>query len=399
MRSEDVWDGHPGGLSGGVTVIVAVELEGYDDDVEAKAVLKGSMVQLTPTYRARLTYRFAPKVPLNADDTDGPGDILIPDDYEATVFGGVDENNDVSRIRRYVALRVLHALRDAEGDLKSWRTNPLRDLLENLPPDPANLTATATAMQATIDQLGSDPSVVSLQAAIAARLSAMAGQRLPLDPSLGFASSRPDELVRAVRLYVDAARTRNVGDASLGSANVLYLALLLEALEARRRANAVVTTILAVEEPEAHLHSSLQRRLFRYLLRSEPTLLLTTHSPHIAAVTRLRSFVLLRDSLGGGTVGYTTTGLQIGETQAQDLERYLDVALLEVAVRPLARRVGRDEFDFDTRPPGESPDAQRCAHGPAGVTEDVFEGFGRAVSDNGMLGELVGAGDEHAHPQ
>jgi putative ATP-dependent endonuclease of the OLD family len=333
LQAEDVWEGHPKGLGGGVVVTVQVELQGYDDDADAKGILDGCTVSRSP-YTARLTYRFYPRSsgPESAGAGTGNGEgesrALTPQDYEFIVFGGENEADDIRSIRRDIALRVLPALRDAEHDLQSARRNPLRDLLELLPMDPANLEATAAIVASAMDQLAEDPSVSELEERLSTRLREMLGSRFLFEPTLGFTSSRPDELVRAVRLYLDVARRRGVAESSLGSANVIYLGLLLEVLASQRQADQFVATLVAVEEPEAHLHVALQRRLFHYLLRRESTLVLTTHSPHIAAVTPIGSFVVLRRT-EEGTVGHTTSSLPVTEQQAEDLERYIDVSRAE----------------------------------------------------------------------
>ncbi|MBR7518904.1 hypothetical protein KC217_24910, partial [Mycobacterium tuberculosis] len=48
------------------------------------------------------------------------------------VFGGGDETRSLpSRVRRRIAIELLDALRDAEGQLGNWRSSPLRPLLED----------------------------------------------------------------------------------------------------------------------------------------------------------------------------------------------------------------------------------------------------------------------------
>ncbi|MEU8606042.1 ATP-dependent nuclease [Streptomyces parvulus] len=331
LREEDVWEGHPAGLAGGAEVTIVVELRGFDDDADAKSILSSATVDFDP-YVARLTYRFAPRSEVATADgsqVQPTGRPLTAKDYDVVVFAGDRETNDVRAIRREVALRVLPALRDAEGDLQNWRRSPMRDLLERLPLDPANLEATASAIATAVEQLTKDANVAKLEGHLTDRLGEMFGPRLAPQPTLGFASSKPDELIRAVRLFFDTARRRSISDTSLGSANVIYLGLLLEALSQQRLDEEFIATLIAVEEPEAHLHVTLQRHLFGYLLRTGPSLILTTHSPHIAAVAPVRSFIVLR-ATENGTIGATTAAIPVSDKEAADLERYLDVSRAEV---------------------------------------------------------------------
>ncbi|GHS89832.1 ATP-dependent endonuclease [Actinomycetota bacterium] len=337
LRAEDFHEGpHGKPMGSGGDIVIRIDLAGYDEDIDALSVLADASMP-DVNHRARFTYVYRPRSSVtvgSADEQEERAETprersLVAADYEYLIYGGDDVTNDARHLRRDVAIRVLPALRDVESDLQTWRRNPLRDILDRLPPSSDKLHEVASDLAAAMDKLSTDSNIAALERNIADRLNLMIGAKNTVAPSLGFASTDEGDLVRFVRLFIDAARRHTVGDTSLGGANVLYLALLLESLTQQRNANAFVATLLAVEEPEAHLHVAMQRRLFHHLLRSESALILTTHSPHIAAVAPLASYVILR-STPTGTVGATTAAIDLNQHERADLERYMDQTRAEL---------------------------------------------------------------------
>ncbi|MGN8094758.1 ATP-dependent nuclease [Methylobacterium sp. 22177] len=336
---EHFWDGL-GDDKLGATIEISVEFTDFDADTRLMAHLADCLVDPGPPMVARLTYRFQPKA--SAGGT--PASLA---DYEYVVFGGDDPDNAVGAgLRRMLPLDLLPALRDAEKDLANWRRSPLRPLIENLAGTLAD--ADREAIQAAVDDaqraLSGRPEVGGVAQTISDRLAGMVGPAHATSVALGLAPTRLDALLRALRLLIDQG-ARGVADASLGTANLVFLALKSLELDRLIEEDERDFTFLAVEEPEAHLHPHVQRLVYRHFLKAaEPTeeedddphpdedpvigrhvTILTTHSPHIASIAPLRSIVLLRRQADGSTSGVSTANVALSDTEVDDLQRYIDV--------------------------------------------------------------------------
>lgn len=329
LRLDDFWDGLPRPLMATDVIDISLEFTGFESSENLLAVLADHLVSPSPMV-ARITYRFQPIPTLGRAPRS-------ESDYEFILFGGDRPDNAVGYdLRRWMPLDFFPALRDAESDLARWSRSPLRPLLDRTSKtvDAAALEQIANEIHTTTSKIAALPELAAVVQEINTQLKTMVGDKHAVETALGFAPTEPDRLLRALQLMIDGGK-RGMSEASLGSANVLYLALkhlehkyLVEEGERQH-------TFLAIEEPEAHLHPHLQRLIYRNYLRArgeanaatEPrSILLTTHSPNVASVASLSNIVVLRHVSGEGhTIARSLNGITLEPGQRDDLERYIDV--------------------------------------------------------------------------
>ena len=325
----DFWDGLQE-LTKQDKLSVSVEIKEFENDPDILAMLTDYRLDDDPK-TVRLTYELRPK----ADLEDEPGTAA---DFEFICYGGESETKTFGhKLRRRITMDVLPALRDAERDLSVWQRSPLRPLIEEAfkGVDAAKLEEIGDAIEEATAKITEFDEVAALEESIAGLFQEMSGEKQDIHPKLGFSPTDPARLYRAVRLLIDEGE-RGISDASLGSANLVFLTL--KSLELRRliEENHRDHTVLAIEEPEAHLHPHLQRSVYRHVFTEAQdgeaplSIFLTTHSPHIASVAPLDSVVLLKDEGEKGTKGYATQSISLEPREADDIARYLDVTRAEI---------------------------------------------------------------------
>jgi len=165
------------------------------------------------------------------------------------------------------------------------------------------------------------------------------------DTGASFEKSEPDfeghildtELYSALKLIVkhETGMTIPATHNGLGYNNLIYISLLLAKMQKDASgdylgSNSKTFPILAIEEPEAHLHPAMQYKFLKFLYENNEDkakqIFITTHSPNITAAVNLDNIICFnRDDKGLLNVAYLGKAFSKDEEDSKAyVQRFLD---------------------------------------------------------------------------
>lgn len=354
-------------------IVIEVYIENYSNNKTILTVFQDATVKNEKGKEVlKLTYRFFPYI-------DDAGNI----EYQYNIFKGNDETKKFgSYERKYLNLKVIKALRDVESEIRNSRTSPIKRMLKDYAIDKNDLERIAEEYRKNGEEILNLDELVDLTNNINKRFGAILGND-DFDVSLQAMEISPGRVLSSLKLLM---AQRNTSDISLGLNNILYISMILQMLQDKTVPSLIkedkynelivlaggeivkdtyeqsqnrnyflkerisdvqhkklysfmsknmpisnAVTILAIEEPEAHLHPVNQRLIYKDVIQnSNNSVLLTTHSTHITAIAPINSIVHLHNDGTKGTEIHATAAMPMDEGEFLDVERYLDVKRGEI---------------------------------------------------------------------
>ena len=246
-----------------------------------------------------------------------------PDDRDFMAYGV-----KLSPLHEEVSFTFVKALRDVVSDLKNYRNSPLIALLKGLESeiseqDSEKITTLISEVNDSISELDE---IKKVSNGIQDTLHKTVGYTF--SPVIDIESSLPSELDKLLQKlsltvgdnYVDGY-SGDLNELSLGGANLIYVALKLLEYERKQEADKAAQ-FLVIEEPEAHIHTHIQKTLFESHSIDRTQVFLSTHSTHISSVAKISDMNIL--GLNENHVDVFQPSNQLTPTDCGRIERYLN---------------------------------------------------------------------------
>jgi predicted ATP-dependent endonuclease of OLD family len=270
-------------------------------------------------------------------------DLSIPDNYKKYVGDLVNHNypnpedktydeiwgnkHAIFDIHDQISFTYVKALRDAVRELKYSRNSPLKYLFEDLQnqvpkTELIKISGNVNELNKNITDLDgikkfSDEIKETLQSSVG----------FSYAPIVQVKSQIPDDisqLLKSLALWVGDPNETHIGnldELSLGGANLIYLSVKLLEYE-RKQKNSKITHFLLIEEPEAHIHTHIQKSLFDNLHNDSTQVFVSTHSTHLSAASKISGMNILAVKNKKCEVFWPSNNL--APVMTQKIERYLD---------------------------------------------------------------------------
>lgn len=230
----------------------------------------------------------------------------IVGNFRSVVFPSTLNNRDIGirlpsilNMSNEVSFTFIKALRDVVSDFHSNKTNPLLTLLKNKSGDinQDDFQPIADLVRTLNSEIEGLSDICDVRDDIISTIGDAVGDTYSPN-SMSIRSSLTDEsdqLFQSLKLFVAESSDGYEGaihEMSLGGANLLYLTLKL--LEFKyQRANQSIANFLLIEEPEAHIHTHIQKSIFDNVNYDNTQIIYSTHSSYISEVSNIKNMNII----------------------------------------------------------------------------------------------------------
>jgi len=259
------------------------------------------------------------------------GEYVNPENDDSFVLG---TKIDIMSVWQHISTVFIDALRDVESELRKPK-NPIRQIVDTIESeiDVTDIDDIKSKIAALNIRIANIPQISNIGEKVNQKLLEMIGT--VYSPDITLESRLKEDFATLARYLTMTPSDQNDIDLlGLGHLNILYIALKLVEFEANR--NRELLNIMIIEEPEAHIHTHIQKTLFDNLqvTHTYTQVIMSTHSTHLSEVADIEKVnVIMKANEQISTVMKPTNGLDEfgadilkhkGIAFTQILSRYLD---------------------------------------------------------------------------
>lgn len=275
------------------------------------------------------------------DFTDKDIYTKIVGDLEKGQCSDPDEDDDrilgcklnIADVQDHISVVFIDALRDVASELGKPK-NPIRRIIESV--ESLIKESELNTIKSEIVQLNKSISEVEQVELVGRKINEKLLDMIGMvySPEIILQSGLKDDINSLSRyLFMKPSKQNDIDSLGLGHLNMIYMALKIVEYEVNRTRELI--NIMIIEEPEAHIHTHIQRTLFDKLkvTKDYTQIITTTHSTHLAEVSEVKNINILK-SIGSNSISmqpsqgldeFGEKNLQLKNLKLSDcIERYLD---------------------------------------------------------------------------
>ena len=219
------------------------------------------------------------------------GQYVNPEDDDQSVLGS---KIDIMNVWQHISTVFIDALRDVESELRKPK-NPIRQIIDTIE---GNIEETdIDDIKRKISELNQKishiPQVSDIGSQVNQKLLEMIGAIY--SPEIKLESRLKEDFATLARyLTISPSNQKDIDLLGLGHLNILYIAMKLVEFEVNR--NRELLNIMIIEEPEAHIHTHIQKSLFNNLqvTHTYTQVVMSTHSTHLSEVSDIEKVNVMK---------------------------------------------------------------------------------------------------------